>query len=75
MYGTTTLDAETEELLTMPADTPLPLLLALSIGLLFVGIILDLLVVEAVSAAAGLAVVAWWLYPDEPATEAPSESE
>jgi len=73
VYETSVLDADTEELLTMPGDSPLPLLLALSIGLLFAGIILDQLVMVAAAAAAGLIIVAWWLYPEEP--EAPPLSE
>jgi cytochrome c oxidase subunit I len=65
VYGTSTLDADTEELLRMPGDSILPLLLALSIGLGFAGIILDLLVAEAAAGAAGLTVVALWMWPQE----------
>jgi cytochrome c oxidase subunit 1/cytochrome c oxidase subunit I+III len=64
-FGTSMLDAETQELLVMPEDSYLPLLLALALGLLFVGILYDLIPAIAVAAAIGASSVALWLWPQE----------
>ncbi|HET6614611.1 MAG TPA: cytochrome c oxidase subunit I [Dehalococcoidia bacterium] len=63
-FATTPLDTDVDRRVIMPGPSYLPLLLALSLGLLFSGLLLDNMVVVAVAAAAGLACVATWLWPD-----------
>jgi cytochrome c oxidase subunit 1/cytochrome c oxidase subunit I+III len=68
--GVTPLDAEPDVILKMPGDSLLPLLLALALTILFVGLLLTALWVCAVGALALLAILVAWLWPvDRPLRE------
>ncbi|HZP58409.1 MAG TPA: cytochrome c oxidase subunit I [Dehalococcoidia bacterium] len=63
--GTTVLDAKTEELLTMPKASFLPVTLALAMLGLFLGILVDSMIVIGIAAGVGLAAMALWMWPTE----------
>ncbi|MBF6599947.1 MAG: cytochrome c oxidase subunit I [Dehalococcoidia bacterium] len=65
LYATSVLEPEPQILMVMPEDTYLPLLVALSMALVFVGILLDSMVMIGFGGAFGLLFAAWWFWPQE----------
>jgi cytochrome c oxidase subunit I len=61
--GTTVLDAEPDVILEMPGDTIAPLILALGLSVMFVGLLLHVTWITAVSALVTLAATITWLWP------------
>ncbi len=62
-FATSVLDADQPHVLVMPGETYLPFLLALGIGILFVGILFNRMEVVVAGAVIGLAVTALWMWP------------
>jgi cytochrome c oxidase subunit I len=60
---TTALDAEPERIVEMPEDSYAPLLLAIALSVLFVGLLLKVWAVVAIGALAILAALLLWLWP------------
>ena len=60
---TTALDAEPERIVEMPEDSYAPLLLAIALSVLFVGLLLKVWAVVAIGALAVLAALLLWLWP------------
>jgi cytochrome c oxidase subunit I+III len=68
IFQTDALTGETEALLRMPGESYWPFLAAVSIALLFVGILIGVLALTIVAAIAGMAVFGAWFWPEpEPA--------
>jgi cytochrome c oxidase subunit I+III len=61
--ATTALDAEPDVILKMPDDTPLPLLLALSLVAILAGLLAHAWLVSVLAGVLSLAFTAWWLWP------------
>ena len=59
------LEPEPQILMVMPEDTYLPLLVSLAMAIVFVGILLDKMVLIGLGGALGLFFMAWWLWPKE----------
>jgi heme/copper-type cytochrome/quinol oxidase subunit 1 len=65
LYATSMLEPEPQILMVMPEDTYLPLLVSLAMAIVFVGILLDKMVLIGLGGALGLFFMAWWLWPKE----------
>ena len=61
--ATTPLDAEPERILEMPEDSYAPLLLALSLGILFTGLLLRMIPLGAIGALGIAGSLLLWLWP------------
>jgi cytochrome c oxidase subunit I len=61
--GTSALDATPDMILEMPADTYAPLLLALGVSIVFVGVLLKLWALAAAGAILSAAALLLWLWP------------
>ena len=62
--GTSVLDAEPDVVLRMPGDSPAPLLLALGLAGIFIGMIVSSHVTTALAAALTGVSVLVWLWPE-----------
>jgi cytochrome c oxidase subunit I len=69
IYQTTALAAKPEALIRMPGESYLPFLAALSIALLFVGVLLGVLPLTIAAAVCGFAVFGAWFWPEPEASE------
>jgi heme/copper-type cytochrome/quinol oxidase subunit 1 len=65
VYATHVLEPEPDMLLDMPGDSYLPLAVALSMAVVFVGILLNRMPLIALGGGMGLLVAAWWMWPAE----------
>ena len=63
--GTTILDAEPDVVLRMPGDSPAPLLLAIGLAAIFVGMLVSSHITTALAAALTFVSIVAWLWPEK----------
>jgi cytochrome c oxidase subunit I len=61
--GTSLLDADPERVLAVPRDSPWPLILAIGVGLIFLGILTDQIVTAVIGVVVGLVAATGWFWP------------